>query len=529
MIVVGERGPEGEGERGGREGQPRFFLCREAIWTAAARHMRKGLLLSSLLPGTFGAFLLLPCGKRALSPVVHTASAAMLSTDGCDAPPQRLGQYIDSIDEAAKSLRAGGLVAFPTETVYGLGAHAMDADAVARIFTVKGRPRSDPLIVHVSTAQAAEKLVVLDPAGRALMRSLMETFWPGPLTLVAPACPELPSIITAETGFVGVRIPDHARAQALLAAADIPVAAPSANRFGHVSPTRPEHVMDDLGAHDILVLNPDSTQQQQQQQRRKRQSAAPTTCNVGIESTVVKVDAANKQLLLLRRGGIPEAELARFLAAQPDFADFSLAVQPQKHKAPPPLPPDAEAAAEQVAQAAKDAIAYAEGQPGAEGMIAPGMSLTHYAPDLPSFLVRSSDPEQEAASAVAAAAAGTRLFSVSTAVVLDFGGRLASLESRCLAYRDLSSEADAAEAAAGVFDALRWAEGRAAEGGRCVLLPDVVAAAAAHSGETSNELSAATAEMAPALADRLFRAASGRTARLAEDGASLIVGAGDES
>ena len=205
-----------------------------------------GALLLSSLPAALSALLLVPC-RRSAVPMVARAATAAFSASAADG---RRGRYVDSIDEAAASLRAGGLVAFPTETVYGLGAHAMDADAVARIFTVKGRPRSDPLIVHVSTPEAAEELVRLDPAGLALMRRLMVAFSPGPLTIVAPACPELPSIITAGTGFVGVRIPKHARAMALLRAAAIPVAAPSANRFGHVSPTRPEHVMDDLGAEE---------------------------------------------------------------------------------------------------------------------------------------------------------------------------------------------------------------------------------------------------------------------------------------
>jgi len=204
------------------------------------------------------------------------------------------------VEEAASALVAGQLVAFPTETVYGLGAHAFDTAAVCRIFEVKGRPRTDPLICHVPTQEAAERLVQLQPHGLAMMRRLSERFWPGPLTVVAPACAELPDEITSGTGFVGVRCPSHKLALELLEAAGVPVAAPSANRFGHVSPTRAEHVMDDLGGHDIYVL---------------RGAAGEACCEVGIESTVLKIDEEASRLIVLRRGGVSEAELGRWLAS----------------------------------------------------------------------------------------------------------------------------------------------------------------------------------------------------------------------
>lgn len=184
---------------------------------------------------------LLPCYLRRPSRSLPRASA-------------QLGVYLDSVSSAASALRDGQLVAFPTETVYGLGAHAFDANACARIFRVKGRPRSDPLIVHVDSALAAEPLVTLGSEGLALLRRLADAFWPGPLTLVAPANPSLPTEVTAGSGFVGVRCPNHSLALRLLSEARVPVAAPSANRFGHVSPTRAEHVMDDLGESDIFVL-----------------------------------------------------------------------------------------------------------------------------------------------------------------------------------------------------------------------------------------------------------------------------------
>jgi tRNA threonylcarbamoyl adenosine modification protein (Sua5/YciO/YrdC/YwlC family) len=419
-------------------------------------------------------------------------------------PPDQRGRFIDSIDEAAEALRAGRLVAFPTETVYGLGAHAFDADAVASIFTVKGRPRSDPLIVHVSTPAAAEALVMLDAKGLALMRQLMASFWPGPLTLVAPACPALPPAVTAGTGWVGVRMPKHTRALELLSAAAVPVAAPSANRFGHVSPTRPEHVMDDLGAHPILVLNPD-----------KASAGAPSTCcDVGIESTVLKLDAAASELLLLRRGGVPEAELVRWLAATP--TGFKLRIQPPKQalKHPPPTSP--------VDEAATDAAATGSSE--MTGMVAPGMLLTHYAPDLPSFLVRAP-PHDPTAPASGAPLPPPMRFALRDAVLLDFGGQLRRFESSCCAYRDLSPTADANEAAALVFEALRWAEAQTARGGRCVLLPNLMPPSEGGMGgaRAPPSSSSLTDEALPAVADRLFRAASGREAWLSADEQSLVV------
>ncbi|CAN0333530.1 unnamed protein product, partial [Discosporangium mesarthrocarpum] len=159
------------------------------------------------------------------------------------------------IQEAAERLRHGGLVAFPTETVYGLGADARDEAAVRRIFSVKGRPLTDPLIVHVPTLEAALDLLYLDGEGLQVFRKLAEQFWPGALTLIGRAKDSLPSCVTAETGFVGVRCPSHPLAQQLLEVSGVPIAAPSANRFGHVSPTTAQHVLSDLGTADIGVLD----------------------------------------------------------------------------------------------------------------------------------------------------------------------------------------------------------------------------------------------------------------------------------
>src|SRR5258708_26543475 len=149
-----------------------------------------------------------------------------------------------SIARAAEVLRAGGLVAFPTETVYGLGANALDADAVARIFAAKGRPGNNPIIVHIAVpAQVA--LVAAD--WPMLAAKLTSHFWPGPLTLILPKRPEVPDTVTAGGPTVGVRIPAHPAALALLRVAGVPVAAPSANRSTQLSPTSAQHVLQSLG------------------------------------------------------------------------------------------------------------------------------------------------------------------------------------------------------------------------------------------------------------------------------------------
>lgn len=185
------------------------------------------------------------------------------------------------IDDAAARLRAGQLVVLPTETVYGLGAHALDADAVAGIFVAKGRPRTDPLIVHLASAADLPRVAASVPASAA---ALADRFWPGPLTLLVPKHPDVPAIVTAGRDIVAVRVPAHPVAHALLAAARVPVAAPSANRFSRPSPTTAAHVVADLdGAVDLIV------------------DAGPT--DIGVESTIV--DCTVSPPVVRRAGGVP--------------------------------------------------------------------------------------------------------------------------------------------------------------------------------------------------------------------------------
>jgi L-threonylcarbamoyladenylate synthase len=187
--------------------------------------------------------------------------------------------------QAAAVLRGGGLVAFPTETVYGLGANALDAEAVSRIFAAKGRPANNPIIVHVPDVAGVSRVASGWPE---IAARLAERFWPGPLTLVLPRREELPFIVTAGGPTVAVRAPANAVAQALLRAADVPVAAPSANRSGELSPTRAEHVRRSLDGRIDLILD-----------------GGPTTG--GIESTVLDVTSSPPRLL--RPGLIGPAEI----------------------------------------------------------------------------------------------------------------------------------------------------------------------------------------------------------------------------
>jgi len=191
-------------------------------------------------------------------------------------PPNRA-----NIARAADLLRAGDVVAFPTETVYGLGADATNAEAVARIFEIKGRPRFDPLIVHAADFDQVRALVTEIPAAAA---RLAERFWPGPLTIVLPKTDRIPDIVTAGLSTVAVRVPDHPVALDLLRAMERPIAAPSANPFGYVSPTCAEHVAEQIGAHVSLILD-----------------GGP--CRIGIESTIIAFMGGEPALL--RPGGVP--------------------------------------------------------------------------------------------------------------------------------------------------------------------------------------------------------------------------------
>ena len=234
------------------------------------------------------------------------------------------------IEYAAELIQKGQLVVFPTETVYGLGADALQPQAIERIFTAKGRPFSDPLIVHIADRSILQTLVVDVPP---TAHKLVEAFWPGPLTLIFPAGPSVPRLITAGLPTVAIRMPRHPIALALIRAAGSPIAAPSANRFMHVSPTTAQHVLADLNGQIPLILD-----------------GGP--CEVGVESTVL--DLCSDRATILRPGGVSLEALRTVLPE----------VQPPR---PRPITPDHNHQ-EQLSQAS------------------PGQMLIHYSPTVPTFL-----------------------------------------------------------------------------------------------------------------------------------------------
>jgi L-threonylcarbamoyladenylate synthase len=212
------------------------------------------------------------------------------------------------LDEAAGVLRRGGLVAFPTETVYGLGALALEPLAVRGIYAAKGRPSSNPLIVHVLDEDGARALVRTWPIEA---QSLAKRFWPGPLTMVLPRNPVVPDECTAGGDTVGVRAPSHPAARALLQRVGAPLAAPSANRAEHVSPTSAPHVLRDLNGRIDAVVD-------------------GGRCAFGIESTVVALDRAGARLL--RAGAIAQTAIEELIGPLQTGAREGIAQSPGQHK-----------------------------------------------------------------------------------------------------------------------------------------------------------------------------------------------------
>lgn len=360
------------------------------------------------------------------------------------------------LSDCGARLRAGELVAFPTETVYGLGCHALDPNAVQKVFAAKERPLTDPLIVHV--AQAEDALALWESQSDVnlmpILKSLCDQFWPGPLTLVAKAASHVPSIIMANTGYVACRYPLHPLAQELIREAKVPIAAPSANKFGHVSPTQADHVMDDLGQENVWIL-----------EEKKIENSNSVACQVGVESTVAKLETTNNNsqysyaLTVLRQGAISVQNLQDCLtkAGRNDVSVASLSSRTVEET---------------------------------QATVAPGQTVKHYSPRIQSFLMAPTLLKVKEAEQF-----------LQNAIVLDFGGRLGSWKSVARQYRDLSVSGDSAQAAQCVFDALRWAE-RIDPGARVIVFPQVVP-------EDISSMAEAPDALTLALHDRLTRAASG--------------------
>lgn len=243
-----------------------------------------------------------------------------------------------SLQRAAEILRSGGTVALPTETVYGLGANALDAAAIAKIFIAKERPLWDPLIVHISDSEMLRQVV---ESVCASAQNLIDAFWPGPLTLLLPKSRAVPDAVTAGRPRVGVRMPQHPVAHALIREAGVPIAAPSANRFGHTSPTTAEHVAEDLDGRIDAILDSGETTH-------------------GLESTVI--DACENPCVIYRPGVI---SLEQIRAAGVEAVIFREASE--KHSAAPASLPS------------------------------PGVGLRHYAPRAKLILIEGSGDAQVAA------------------------------------------------------------------------------------------------------------------------------------
>ncbi|RXH56859.1 L-threonylcarbamoyladenylate synthase [Granulicella sibirica] len=217
----------------------------------------------------------------------------------------RLGR--EEVGLAAAILRNGGLVAFPTETVYGLGANALDADAVAGIFAAKERPRWDPLIVHVADRARLDSVAHVSPE----VEKLIAAFWPGPLTLLLPRTSAIPDAVTAGRDLVGVRMPAHPIALDLIRQSGVPIAAPSANRFGHTSPTTAAHVLVDLDGRIDAILD-----------------GGPTS--VGVESTVLDVGAR----MIYRPGAVTAEQISSVLGAEVSLVGDVFAHEPESLPSP---------------------------------------------------------------------------------------------------------------------------------------------------------------------------------------------------
>lgn len=332
----------------------------------------------------------------------------------------------------------------------------MDEKAVRKVFEAKRRPLSDPLIVHVVTTAEAFSLWDLqgpssgrdmDAPEKALV-ALMEDFWPGPLTLIYKANESVPSVVTAETGFVAARCPSHVIARQLISLSKVPIAAPSANRFGHVSPTRAEHVMSDLGGENLWVVDPGES------------SDGKNICAVGVESTVAKVEDGT--VSILRHGAISPKDIENCLTRAGLGNDFKVQICVRT-------------TGEEVHN------------------VAPGQTIKHYSPDVPSYIISQRKVQMQSLDK-------KEREILSKSVLLDFGQRLNWIKGSCLAYRDLSSAGSSSEAAMQVFDSLRWAE--LVVGAERVFFPELIVAD--DDGETITDDA-----LILAIKDRLTRAASG--------------------
>jgi len=310
---------------------------------------------------------------------------------------------------------------------------------------------NDPLIVHVDSFDSAMKLVEIDEDLKSVYKMLTSKYWPGPLTIIAKANDKLiPPIITATTGFVGIRCPDNEIAQELIKKSGLPIAAPSANKFGHVSPTKPTHVISDFTDNEVLIIDGGA-------------------CSFGIESTVVKLfqEAPGKYIIFIfRKGGVSEESLNETIKTSELTKKISIRVEVKQQIAPNVSIKEAELEDEKPKEA-------------------PGMMLKHYSPRIDTFIIKNK-PHKEL---------------LKDAAVIDFGRVNEDMKDEVRWYKDMSEKGDIKEAIGKIYEYLRQAE--STEGTKRVLLVNM------NSEEVAKKI-VKYKEHLDALFDRMIRAAAGK-------------------
>lgn len=310
-----------------------------------------------------------------------------------------------NIDKCGERIRQGKLVAFPTETVYGLGADATNEEAVKGIFAAKERPFTDPVIVHIADVDMVDKIILTEKE-REFIKKVGQCLWPGPLTMIGPVNDAyIPRMVGSNTGSIGVRLPSNDVARALIRAAQRPIAAPSANKFMHVSPTRGSHVFNDLKFEDVAILDGEMS-------------------DLGVESTVIKIDwsETHYKVTLLRTGTFEFDEVKKRILSMDDLKDTEFVVNKKK-----------------VTNSEHDVAC------------APGQLLKHYSPYVQTFLVSQVSKADTTGMILMEA-------DLQTLGVIDFGRANKSLESKVKYYVDLDESGDFKGAMKRLYDELRKAE-----------------------------------------------------------------------
>ena len=266
----------------------------------------------------------------------------------------------ENIHLCAEYIKQGGIVGMPTETVYGLAANAFDVDACFKIFEYKGRPLTDPLIVHVSSLEMAKSIIIINKEIEQLFNLLTKKFWPGPLTIVLPANLDLISTkILAGKDTVGIRFPEHPIANKLIKYSGIPIAAPSANKFCHISPVNPYHVFEDFKEFPVKILN-------------------GGVSNFCMESTVMKICSEEKKILIFRLGAVSPDQIKEVLEQENNFKDYTIECLAKKIKV------------------STEELKKIENEKKGDNSVtinqdAPGQFLKHYSPKLETYLYSGDD------------------------------------------------------------------------------------------------------------------------------------------